>query len=196
MDTITKIDILFSKYCEGLGELQIRDFNCKEDSEKIHHWVTKPYAKYWGMQESSITEFEEEYRKIVDSKHHHVGIGMLHGKPIFLMEYYDPHKDTIADHYDVLSGDVGMHILVAPVEKKISKFTWNVFTTVMDFLFADPAIKRIVVEPNVANQKIHVLNAKAGFRYFKEVQLPHKRARLAICTRKDYKSAIQKSYVK
>lgn len=196
MDTITKINMLFSKYYESLGELQIRSFNGKKDADKIHTWVTKPYAKYWGMQEFTTTQVEEEYRKIEESKDHHVCIGMLKDKPIFLMEYYDPNKDTIADHYDVLPGDTGMHILVAPTEKKIPKFTWNVFTTVMDFLFADPAIKRIVVEPDVTNQKIHALNAKAGFRYFKEVQFPHKKAYLAICTRKDYKSAIQKTHLK
>ncbi len=195
MDTITKIDILFSKYCDGFGEIQIRSFNGKKDAEKIHQWVTKPYAQYWQMQEFTITQVEEEYQKIEDSKHQHVCIGVLHGKPIFLMEYYDPNKDSIADHYDVLPGDIGMHILVAPLEKKIPKFTWNVFSTVMDFLFADPETKRIVVEPDVANQKIHVLNTKAGFRYIKEIQLPHKKAHLAICTYKDYKSAIQNTHI-
>ncbi len=195
MNTITQMNnILFSKHCKGLGEVQIRAFDLKNDAEKIHDWVTRPYARYWGMQGFTIAQVEEEYRKIENQEHHHACMGMLHDNPIFLMEYYDPNIDIISDYYQVQPGDTGMHILVAPVEKRIPKFTWNVFITVMSFLFADPEVKRIVVEPDVTNKKIHVLNTKAGFRYLKEIQLPHKRAHVAICTRKDYEGAIQKSH--
>ncbi len=196
MDTIPKTEILFSKYFKNLGKIQIRDFDLKYDSEKIHDWVTQPYAKYWGMQEFTIAQFEEEYRKIEHQKHHHACIGMLNDNPIFLMEYYDPNEDDISNHYKVLPGDTGMHVLVAPVEKRVPKFTWNVFTTVMDFLFVDPEVRRIVVEPDITNHKIHVLNTRAGFRYLKKIQLPHKKAHLAICTRKNYESAILKSHLK
>ncbi len=191
MNTIVNNTMLFSKHYEGMGTIQIRSFNLKKDLDTIHNWVTKPYAKYWGMQEFTKEQIEEEYKKIVDCNHHHVCMGMLNGELIFLMEYYDPSKDMIADHYEVHPGDTGMHILVAPVEKRVPKFTWNVFTTVMDFLFDNSQIKRIVVEPDVTNRKIHVLNTKAGFRYFKEIQLPHKKAHLALCTRKEYERAIQ-----
>lgn len=193
MYTVTKAKVLFSKYCQDLGDIQIQDFNLKNDVARIHDWVTKPYAKYWGMQKSTIKEVAAVYRKIDASKHYHVCVGMLGNKLIFLMEYYDPSQDIISDHYEVQRGDIGMHLLVAPVEKKIPKFTWNVFTTVMDFLFANQEVKRIVVEPDITNQKIHILNTKAGFQYFKEIQLPNKTAHLAVCTRTDYENAIQKN---
>ncbi|WP_200831851.1 GNAT family N-acetyltransferase [Aquimarina sp. AU474] len=191
MNPITKTKILFSKSYENFGEIQIRAFDLKNDHKTIHSWVNKPYARYWGMQEFTVEQVEQEYRKIENNEHHHVCMGTLNHVPIFLIEYYDPNQDSIADHYKVLTGDVGMHILVAPVEKKVSKFTWKVFATTMDFLFKNPEVKRIVVEPDVANEKIHVLNTKAGFVYQKEIQLSHKKAHLAICTRKDYEDAIQ-----
>ncbi len=194
MDTITKTEVLFSKSCKDLGEIQIRPFDLENDILKLYAWVTRPYAKYWGMQGYTLAQFEEEYKKTESQEHHHICIGVLNDDPIFLMEYYSPNNDSIADHYEVLPGDTGMHILVAPAEKKISKFTWNVFTTVMDFLFSNPKTKRIVVEPDVMNQKIHVLNTKAGFRYQKEIQLPHKKAHIALCTRMDYENAIQNSH--
>jgi len=190
------MNILFSKSYEDLGELQIRSFDLRKDTKTIHDWVKRPYAVYWGMQGFTVIQVEEEYEKLTQLKHHHVCVGMLQNKPVFLMEYYDPHTDDISDHYEVLPGDLGMHILVAPVEKKVSKFTWKVFTTVMDFLFTNPMVQRIVVEPDIHNEKIHVLNTNAGFKYIKEVQLPHKKAHLAICTREDYENAIKKTIVK
>ncbi len=191
MAIVDKTKVIFSKYYKDLGELRIRDWDSENDLKTIHEWVTKPYAKYWGMQEYTLVQIKKEYQEIEAQQHHHARIGMLNDLPIFLMEYYDPKSDMIADHYEVKPGDVGMHILVAPVEKKIPKFTWKVFTTVMDFLFSDPTTKRIVVEPDTNNEKIHVLNKKAGFNYLKEIQFPHKTARLGICTREDYERAIK-----
>ncbi|GAA4270787.1 GNAT family N-acetyltransferase [Aquimarina gracilis] len=196
MTIINKTEIVFSKHCEGLGELQIRNLDHKNDLKIIHDWVTQPYAKYWGMQKFTLAQVEKEYKEIEARQHHHVRIGMLHDLPIFLMEYYDPKSDVISNHYRVMPGDVGMHILVSPAKKKIPKFTWKVFTTVMDFLFSNSTTKRIVVEPDIANEKIHVLNSKAGFTYLKKVQLPHKIAKLGVCTRKDYEHAIKKCTLK
>ncbi len=186
MITTEKINIVFSMHYDGLGDIQIRDFDLKNDIKTIHEWVTQPYAKYWGMQGFSLAQVEKEYQELEANQSHHARIGMLNGRPIFLMEYYDPKHDAIGEHYDVVKGDVGMHILVAPAKKKIPKFTWNVFTSVMDFLFSNLETNRVVVEPDISNKKIHVLNKKAGFQYIKEIQLSHKKAQLAICSRNDY----------
>ncbi len=186
-------EVLFTKNVEGLGEIQLRSFDLKKDTKMIYDWVTRPYAKYWGMQEHGIDQVAKEYEEIVGHTSHHACMGILNGTPIFLMEYYDPSNDVVGAYYPVIEGDVGMHILVAPVEQKISNFTWNVFTTVMDFLFSKSTTKRIVVEPDIENNKIHVLNTKAGFQYLKTIQLPHKKAGLAVCTRQDYKNAITKN---
>ena len=194
MDMIKKHEeVLFTKNVEGLGEIQLRYIDLKKDIKTIYDWVTRPYAKYWGMQEYGIDQVAKEYEEIVRHSSHHACMGMLNDTPIFLMEYYDPSNDVVGAYYPVLEGDVGMHILVAPVEQKISNFTWNVFATVMDFLFSKSNTKRIVVEPDIENNKIHVLNTKAGFQYLKTIQLLHKKAGLAVCTRQDYKNAITKN---
>ncbi len=43
---------------------------------------------------------------------------------------------------------------------------------VLDRLFADPGVERVVVEPDARNHKIHVLNARLGFQPAGEVALP------------------------
>jgi RimJ/RimL family protein N-acetyltransferase len=83
-----------------------------------------------------------------------------------------------------------MHILIAPPRERLPDFTWHVFTVILDFLFSDPAVERIVVEPDANNDAIHRLNRRAGFRYQGNIPLPEKTASLAFCTREDYQAAL------
>ncbi|CAM1358392.1 conserved hypothetical protein [Tenacibaculum litoreum] len=183
---------VFSKEITGVGIISIRPFQLETDIPMLHSWVTQPYAKYWGMLDKSLDEVYSEYQEIENSPHHHSYIGMLNDTPVFLMEQYKASKDIIANYYDVQENDYGMHVLVAPVEKRMPQFTWYVFSTIIDYFFSLPQIERIVVEPDVNNEKIHVLNKKAGFEYQKEIELPHKKAALAFCTKEMYQSALIK----
>ena len=108
------------------------------------------------------------------------------------MERYKASEDVIAKHYDALENDYGMHILVAPAEKKIPQFTWHVFSTVMTYFFSLPFVNRVVVEPDMNNEKIHVLNKKAGFEYQKNITLSHKVASLAFCTKEAFEKVKNK----
>ncbi|WP_440120488.1 GNAT family N-acetyltransferase [Tenacibaculum sp. Ill] len=183
---------VFSKDITGLGEISIRPFQLETDTPMLHSWVTQPYAKYWGMLEKSLEEVRAEYQEIENNQFHHSYTGMLNDAPVFLMEQYKASEDIIANYYDVQEKDYGMHVLVAPVEKRIPQFTWHVFSAIIDYFFSVPQIERIVVEPDVNNEKIHTLNRKAGFVYQKEIELPHKKAALAFCTREMYQSALTK----
>ncbi|WP_075341787.1 GNAT family N-acetyltransferase [Tenacibaculum agarivorans] len=187
---ISTTKIIFTKNIEGLGEMSIRSFDIETDIELLYSWVTKPYAKYWGMLGHTIDEVKAEYQEIEENPHHHTFIGMLNDQPIFLMERYKADKDIIAEHYDAKDDDYGMHILVAPVQKRISQFTWHVFSTVMEYFFSLPYVNRVVVEPDMNNEKIHVLNKKAGFVYQKNIELPDKVASLAFCTRYDFYTSL------
>jgi siderophore synthetase component len=84
-----------------------------------------------------------------------------------------------------------MHILIAPSEHPITHFTWAAFTVLMDFMFSNPAVRRIVVEPDITNEKIHALNERAGFQYQKVIQLSNKTAHLAFCTKESYQAALR-----
>jgi len=59
----------------------------------------------------------------------------------------------------------------------------------MDFLFYEKDFQRVVVEPDVNNEKIHVINKRAGFEYVDTIQLPTKTAHLALCTLRQYQTA-------
>jgi len=190
MNTITNSsDIIFSRTIDGFGEVSLRPMNIEKDAEFLFDWVTRPYAKYWGMLDNTIEDVHKAYKELETRDNYQVLIGVYNNIPVFLTEVYKADKDDISKYYDAKEDDYGMHILVGPPEQQIHNFTWNVFTTVLEFMFSQSQIKRVVVEPDVRNEKIHVLNKKAGFIYDKEVQLPHKKAALAFCTRTTYKKA-------
>ncbi|WP_062052639.1 GNAT family N-acetyltransferase [Aquimarina longa] len=190
-NAVIRPSIIFYKTIKGLGDISLRLLDIENDIEIIHNWVTKPYATYWGMQDHTLEEVKQAYQQIIETEHHDTFIGLLNNEPIFLMERYQVLKDPISEYYDAKLGDYGMHILVSPVEKRIPNFTWHVFTTILDYLFSNPTVDRIVVEPDVRNDKIHILNKKAGFVYHKEVELPHKKAALAFCERVSYHNAVK-----
>lgn len=189
---ISTNQIVFSREIGGIGTMSIRPIQLDSDIDTLFSWVTKPYAKYWGMLEQTRDEVKQSYQEIEENNHHHTYIGLLNDTPIFLMERYKASEDIIAAHYEALDNDYGMHILVAPVEKRIPKFTWEVFRTVMEYFFSLSFVNRVVVEPDKNNDKIHLLNKKAGFVYQKEIELPHKVASLAFCNKKLYQEAIKK----
>jgi len=181
---------LFLKHVPCLGDIHLRHLRMPADIPLIHDWVTREYAKYWGMQGSSIKEVEVAYVKILE--HSQVFIGFHNDKPAFLLERYRAREDQVGKYYDVQPGDYGMHILVAPADQRIPNFTWHIFTAIMDYIFSDARVERIVVEPDIRNEKIHILNKRAGFEYQKIIELPNKNAYLGFCTREQYHASLMK----
>jgi RimJ/RimL family protein N-acetyltransferase len=82
-----------------------------------------------------------------------------------------------------------MHFLVAPPETPVHGFTLAVITTVMETLFADPGVRRVVVEPDVTNHAVQALNKAVGFEVIREITKPEKQALLSACTREQFEAA-------
>lgn len=156
------------------------------DAPLLHNWMSRDYARFWGMTHASRQEVESEYARIAADPHHHAWLGLEDGTPAFLAESYAPAHSPLAGHYAVQPGDTGLHLLVGPPEHPRSGFTTAVFRTVLDFLFAQQNARRIVVEPDVRNSKIAALNARVGFLPAGIISLPDKNALLSFCTREDY----------
>ena len=70
------------------------------------------------------------------------------------MEEYLPGSSPLAGVYATQPGDIGMHLLVGPPEgRSEAGFTTRVMEAVLDRLFADPGVERVVVEPDARNTK-------------------------------------------
>ncbi|MFB6980415.1 GNAT family N-acetyltransferase [Streptomyces scopuliridis] len=184
-------DIVYVRTDERLGRFEVRPVDPFTDAELLHGWVTHPKAAYWLMQGASLPEVERAYMAIAAATHHAAFIGLHEGVPAFLIERYDPAEVELKELYDAEPGDIGMHFLVAPVEgaRQLHGFTHAVITTVMELLFDDPSVRRVVVEPDVRNTAVHALNEAVGFRIVERLAKPEKDAYLSICTREMFRAA-------
>ena len=174
----------------GLGEFALRPLDPDADAELLHAWVTHPKAAFWLMRDATAAEVREEYRRIDRHPHHTAYLGTFEGRPAFLVERYDPSEVELAGLYPAEPGDVGMHFLCAPAEDApVHGFTRAVLTTVLAFLFEDPAVHRVVVEPDVRNAAVQRLNAAVGFEAERVIRKPEKDALLSFCTREQFRTA-------
>ncbi|MFH9082948.1 GNAT family N-acetyltransferase [Streptomyces sp. NPDC017673] len=160
------------------------------DAELLHSWVTHPKAAFWMMQDARLEDVERAYMEIAADEHHHALLGLRDGTPVFLMETYDPAHRELAGLYEPRPGDVGMHFLTPATDTPVHGFTRAVITAVMARLFEDPAVRRVVVEPDVRNTAVHALNAAVGFVPEREIDKPEKRALLSFCTREQFEKTV------
>ncbi|MER5336862.1 GNAT family N-acetyltransferase [Micromonospora sp. NPDC002717] len=172
-----------------LGEFALRTLDPDADAALLHRWVTHPKAAFWLMQDADVARVAQEYRRIAAHPHHDAFLGLHEGRPAFLAERYDPARVELVGLYDAVDGDVGMHFLCAPTDAPVHGFTRAVITTVLAWLFADPATRRVVVEPDVHNTAVHALNAAVGFTVVGPIAKPEKDALLSVCTRAQFEAA-------
>ncbi|WBB77780.1 GNAT family N-acetyltransferase [Micromonospora sp. WMMD882] len=183
---------VFTRVDDRLGELSLRPLDVAADAPLLHRWVTHPKAAFWLMQDADLARVTEEYQRIAAHPHHDAYLGLWRGEPAFLAERYDPARVELVGLHDAEPGDVGMHFLCAPADTPTHGFTLAVITTVLAWLFADPATRRVVVEPDVRNTAVHALNAAVGFTVVGPIRKPEKDALLSVCTRGQFLAATRK----
>ena len=82
-----------------------------------------------------------------------------------------------------------MHFLVAPTDRPGARLHPGRHHRRHGRLFADPAVRRVVVEPDVPNTAVHALNAAVGFDRVGTIRKPEKDALLSVCTRDRFVAA-------
>lgn len=171
------------------SRFRFRPVDPPADAELLHSWVTHPKARFWLMSDASRYDVERAYADMAAAPYEAAFLGLYDGRPVCLMERYDPARVELAGLYPARAGDVGMHFLVAPADTPVHGFSLAVITAVMAELFADPATRRVVVEPDVRNTAVHRLNAAVGFEVAGRIAKPEKDALLSICTRERFEAA-------
>jgi RimJ/RimL family protein N-acetyltransferase len=183
--TTTSVRTAFEQETD-IGRITIEPLQLDRDLSDLYAWVTDPKSRFWGLRTADEERVRAEYTQICASDHHRAWLGRVEGKPAFLTESYQPARTELADHYPVQTGDIGMHLLVAPTDRPRHGTTDAVLQTVMLFLFSVPRHDRVVVEPDVDNARIAAKNAAAGFVVERTIRLSDKRAALSFCTRTQF----------
>jgi RimJ/RimL family protein N-acetyltransferase len=178
--------IVYRRVDDRLGEFAVRTLDPDADAALLHGWLRHPKSSYWLMQDADLAQVAAEYRRIDAHPHHDAFVGLWRGGPAFLAERYDPAHVELAGLFDARDGDVGMHFLCAPTDIPVHGFSLAVITTVLASIFADPAARRVVVEPDVRNTAVHALNAAVGFEVVGPITKPEKEALLSTCTRAQF----------
>lgn len=180
----------FSDFClaqiptiSKINDFKFRTLDIEQDMPTLKAWFNQEYAKFWGMQNLSLAAIES---LMSATQHKFALIGEWQGKALFMLELYDPAHDEVGQHYSVVPGDCGMHLIIAPPDgQPISGLSFKVMDAIAQLVLEKLAFNRLVVEPDQFNSKIHRLNNLVGIRYEKAIQLSTKTAFLGFCTAAD-----------
>lgn len=167
----------------GFGVVTIRPVRPVHDVDLLHLWVTQERARFWGMREASRERVHEIYAYLDSLTTHHAYLVHRDGVPAALAQTYQPEADPVGECYDVRPGDIGVHLLIGPPETVERGFTGALFGAILDFVLADPARRRVVMEPDARNDGAIDRFLRTGFRPGPLIDLPEKRARLLFLDR-------------
>lgn len=173
------------------GPLRFRPLDPTADAALLHDWVNRPHARFWNQQGKTLAEVETIYREqIARGQDLLLACREDTDEPLLLLWRYDPRRDVLARHYRAQPGDIGFHFFQAPVERATPGLSYQLMTAAIEALFADPAVQRIVGEPDLRNQKILTRLLQAGFRRERVVHLPHKTAALVTFPRSRFEAGL------
>ncbi|MEV6342296.1 GNAT family N-acetyltransferase [Actinoplanes sp. NPDC051851] len=175
-----------SEKLAGLGELTMIRLDPAAHAPIVHCWVIKERNRFWGMTEHTVDQVEEVYGFVDGLTTHHAYLLLIDDAPIGVFQTYEPAHDPVGELYPVLPGDFGMHLLLDAGDRQLPHVTTAVFPVLLRFLFADPAHRRVVAEPDIRNERMIARLQRHGFTLGEEIDLGHKTARLTFLTRADF----------
>ncbi|WP_433586041.1 GNAT family N-acetyltransferase [Microbacterium hydrocarbonoxydans] len=166
-----------------LGRIEFSVLDPVGDLDLLHEWVTRPSSRFWGLAELSREELRDLYLFVDGLPSHHAFLVRRDGRPIVLLQTYEPENDPLGEVYDVQPGDVGLHFFLGDRGDPVRHFSWHVTDVIAAFLFSRPEVDRLVIEPDVRNERAVARAVKSGFELGPLVSLPDKTGRLAFLTR-------------
>ncbi|MFC8668980.1 GNAT family N-acetyltransferase [Streptomyces sp. NPDC057199] len=180
---------------DGLGTVRVLRVDPDADLDVLHTWVTAERARFWGMGGFGREQVLETYRHLDSLDTHHAFLAVLDGRPAALFQTYEPEADRVSECYEVEPGDIGVHLLIAPVGEGDERpgYSSALLTAFTVYVLGVLGRRRVVVEPDTRNEKAITRLTRQGFVLgppvvlpeidLPEVHLPAKKAQLAFLTR-------------
>ncbi|MCC2031502.1 GNAT family N-acetyltransferase [Microbacterium allomyrinae] len=171
-----------------LGRIEVVVLDPDADLDVIHRWVTAPGAAFWGLAGHSREELRDLYAYVDELPSHHAFLIRRESEPVVLLQTYEPENDPLGDAYDTLPGDVGIHFLLGARGAPVAGFTTRIGHVIASFVFSRPEVDRIVIEPDVDNDRALARVRLFGFEHGPHVDLPGKTGQLAFLTRQRWET--------
>ncbi|KOT28193.1 siderophore biosynthesis protein [Streptomyces caelestis] len=180
---------------DGFGAVRVLPLDPAADAPLLHRWVSEERAVFWGMNGLTAQQVAEVYAHMDTLDTHHAYLVLKDGEPAALLQTYEPEADRVGDCYPVEPGDIGVHLLIAPADAGRPRTGWTaaLVGAVAAYVLLGLDRRRVVVDPDVANEKAVARFLRQGFTAGPEVvlpeidlpdvYLPEKKARLAFLTR-------------
>ncbi len=180
---------------DGFGTVRVLPLAPAADAPLLHRWVSEERAVFGGMNGLTEQQVSEIYAHMETLDTHHAFLLVKDGAPAGLLQTYEPEADRVGACYPVEPGDIGMHLLLAPPEPGETRSGWTagLAVAVSAYVLLGLDRRRIVVDPDVANEKAIARFARQGFTTgprvvlpevdLPDVYLPRKHAQLAFLTR-------------
>ncbi|MFG3295620.1 GNAT family N-acetyltransferase [Streptomyces sp. NPDC048179] len=180
---------------DGFGIVRLRPLDPEHDSAVVHTWVSAERAVFWGMTGLTRPQIAEIYAHMATLDTHHAHLAEKDGTPVALLQTYEPAADRVSECYDVRPGDIGIHVLLAPPGAEGPRPGWSeaLLGTFTAYALRTLGRRRIVVDPDVRNERAIARFRRQGFTLgpavvlpeidLPDVHLPEKHAQLAFLTR-------------
>ncbi|WP_203900261.1 GNAT family N-acetyltransferase [Virgisporangium aliadipatigenens] len=178
--------VTYEERVAGLGTFRLEPLVSQLHLDLVYGWVTQPRAEFWGMTEHTREYVGEIYDYIADLPSHHAYLMRVDGRPVGIFQTYEPEHDPVGEVYPVRDGDFGIHLFLAPPEgAPVAGFTGALTGALHRFVFAVPSRRRIVIEPDVRNERALRRWRRSGYEFGEQVDVNGKRAQLAFFDRPD-----------
>ncbi|MFE9706996.1 GNAT family N-acetyltransferase [Streptomyces sp. NPDC005930] len=183
------------QHLDGFGTVRILPLEPAADAAVVHGWVSEERAAFWGMNGLTAHQVADVYAHMDTLDTHHAFLVVKDGGPVALFQTYDPAADRVGECYAVEPGDIGVHLLLAPAGAEGARPGWTAALSgaLMAYVLLGLDRTRIVVDPDVANEKAVARFLKQGFTAgpavvlpevdLPDVYLPEKKAQLAFLRR-------------
>ncbi|MFC9290407.1 GNAT family N-acetyltransferase [Streptomyces sp. NPDC057052] len=180
---------------EGFGTVRIRPLDAETDAAVVHGWVSEERAVFWGMNGLTKDQVADIYAHMAGLDTHHAFLAELDGEPVAVLQTYEPSQDRVGECYAVEPGDIGVHVLLAPAGARGARPGWSsaLMGAFASYVLVGLDRRRVVVDPDVRNEKALARFLRQGFEAgpvvtlpeidLPDVYLPEKKAQLAFLRR-------------
>jgi penicillin amidase len=180
---------------DGYGTVRVLPLDAAADAPLLHRWVSEERAAFWGMNGLTEQRVAEIYAHMDTLDTHHAYLVVKDGTPAALLQTYEPEADRVGECYPVEPGDIGVHLLLAPAGPGGARPGWTaaLVAVITKYVLVGLDRRRVVVDPDVANEKAIARFLRQGFTAgpavvlpevdLPDVHIPQKRAQLAFLTR-------------
>ncbi|MEU6143460.1 GNAT family N-acetyltransferase [Streptomyces sp. NPDC047081] len=156
------------------GAVRVLPLDAHADADVLHRWVREERAAFWGMNGLTRDQVAEIYAHMDTLDTHHAFLLVRDGEPVGLLQTYEPEADRVSECYEVRDGDIGVHVLLAPAGEGGERSGWSaeLLGVVVSYVLVGLDRRRIVVDPDVRNEKAIARFLRQGFVAGEVVVLP------------------------